>query len=345
MGLAVAGERQPQRLLGAGLADRAGDGDDLRRASARARARARSRKPSSTSGTTSSGASAGTLPRWSAATTASPAPALSAAATKSWPSRLSPLMAKNASPGAMVRVSIEMPGTDGGRRIARAWRASRPPSPSTVQSGDRSCHLPRKRGRDRLVVAERQHPFADDLAGFMALAGDQQHVAALQLRDRRRGSPRARSPISIAPGAAGRIAARIAAGSSLRGLSSVTMTRSAFSRRDRAHHRPLAGVAVAAAAEHHDEPARARRAAAPRAPWRARRACGRSRRRSARRCCSPTSSSRPLAPLSCASAANTRRRLAAGRDGKAGRDQRVLDLEGADQRQAHRVVAARHARA
>jgi hypothetical protein len=28
------------------------------------------------------------------------------------------------------------------------------------------------------VVAERKHLFADDLAGFMALAGDQQHVAA-----------------------------------------------------------------------------------------------------------------------------------------------------------------------
>ena len=51
---------------------------------------------------------------------------------------------------------------------------------------------------------------------------------------------------------------------------------------DRAHQRPLGGVAVAAAAEHAPEPAAARlgeRRAARRAPSRARRACGRSRRR------------------------------------------------------------------
>ena len=52
------------------------------------------------------------------------------------------------------------------------------------RAADRSCHLPLERGRDRFVVAERQHLFADDLAGFMALAGDQQHVAAAQLRNR-----------------------------------------------------------------------------------------------------------------------------------------------------------------
>jgi len=37
--------------------------------------------------------------------------------------------------------------------------------------------FPRQRAGDRLVVAERQHLLADDLAGFMALAGDQQRVA------------------------------------------------------------------------------------------------------------------------------------------------------------------------
>ena len=44
---------------------------------------------------------------------------------------------------------------------------------------------------------------------------------------RRGGWRRARSPISIAPGAAARIAARISAAISVRGLSSVTMTMSA----------------------------------------------------------------------------------------------------------------------
>ena len=55
--LAVARQRELQRLLGAGLADRAGDADELWRCCARGpRAPARS-APSSTSGTTSSGAS------------------------------------------------------------------------------------------------------------------------------------------------------------------------------------------------------------------------------------------------------------------------------------------------
>ena len=64
----------------------------------------------------------------------------------------------------------------------------------------------------------------------------------------------ARSPISCAPGAAARMAARMLAASSLRGLSSVTMTTSAPSRGDLAHHRPLALITVAAAAKHHDQP-------------------------------------------------------------------------------------------
>ena len=57
--------------------------------------------------------------------------------------------------------------------------------------------------------------------------------------------------------------------------------------RDRAHQRPLGGVAVAAAAEHAPERAAARlgeRRAARRAPSRARRACARSRRRPRARC-------------------------------------------------------------
>ena len=59
----------------------------------------------------------------------------------------------------------------------------------------------------------------------------------------------------MAPGAPARIAARIADGFSLRGLSSVTITTSAFSAARLAHQRPLAGIAVAASAEHNHEPA------------------------------------------------------------------------------------------
>src|SRR6185437_12776993 len=106
MGLAVGREREPQGFLGSGLADRAGDSDHFG-----ADARARSRKAPSTSGTINSGASVENFRRWLRPITAVPAPALSAAATKSWPSRLSPLMAKNASPLARPRLSIERPGT------------------------------------------------------------------------------------------------------------------------------------------------------------------------------------------------------------------------------------------
>ncbi len=124
---------------------------------------------------------------------------------------------------------------------------------------------------------------ADDLPGFVALAGDQQRVALLQHRRRRRGSPRARSPISSAPGRGGEnrgadrgrvLRARIVVGDD------DDVGRAG---RDLAHDRPLARVAVAAAAEDDDRAGRARRGAARPAPSPARRACGRSRRTRRRR--------------------------------------------------------------
>ena len=76
-----------------------------------------------------------------------------------------------------------------------------------------------------------------------------------QLARSRCGSPRRgrRSRPRPAPPAGSRRGSRLA--SSLRGLSSVTMTRSAFSAAICAHHRPLARIAVAAGAEHHDQAA------------------------------------------------------------------------------------------
>ena len=53
-------------------------------------------------------------------------------------------------------------------------------------------------------------------------------------------------------------ASMMAAGSSLRGLSEVTTTTSAPRGRDLPHERALGAVAVAAAAEDHDHPARRR---------------------------------------------------------------------------------------
>ena len=56
------------------------------------------------------------------------APAFSAAATKSWPSCTSPLMAKNASPGASVRLSIDMPVIAVRQRAAALGAHRRAPS-------------------------------------------------------------------------------------------------------------------------------------------------------------------------------------------------------------------------
>ncbi len=50
------------------------------------------------------------------------------------------------------------------------------------------------------------------------------------------------------------ISSMIRSGSSERGLSEVTITCVGQARRDRAHQRPLAAVAVAAGAEHADHP-------------------------------------------------------------------------------------------
>ena len=143
------------------------------------------------------------------------------------------------------------------RRARRAARSARPASRSVRLRVHNASVMPPPRSAARATSASENGSVRspDDLAGFMTLAGDHQRVARRRASRSRRGSPRARSPISRAPGAAARMAARIAAGSSERGLSSVTIDDVGAARRDRAHHRPLAGVAVAAAAEDDDEPA------------------------------------------------------------------------------------------
>src|SRR3954469_20756751 len=46
-----------------------------------------------------------------------------------------------------------------------------------------SCHPRCERGGHRLVIAERQDLVADDLAGLVPLAGDQERITGLQRRD------------------------------------------------------------------------------------------------------------------------------------------------------------------
>src|SRR5262245_16415818 len=106
---------------------------------------------------------------------AAAAPALKAAGTNSWPSRAS-LRATNTSPGTRLRVSMENPlmvsdGTPSASPCAAATSSAHCHSGSCIDRGLR------QRGAHRLVVRERQDCGADDLAGLMALAGDEQHVA------------------------------------------------------------------------------------------------------------------------------------------------------------------------
>jgi hypothetical protein len=72
-------------------------------------------------------------------------------------------------------------------------------------------------------IVERQHSIADNLALLMPLAREQDDVIRPRPLDRRRDRS-APSADLLAPGAPAITAARIAEGSSDRGLSSVTIT-------------------------------------------------------------------------------------------------------------------------
>ena len=158
------------------------------------------------------------------------------------------------------------------------------PSPPTTAAISRQRHRDHRRRRPVRASAEDlaarppgrrtgSTASADLLPCLVTLAGDQHGVPGRGPRASARSIAARRSPTShdlaprrprLAPRPA--IAARIAAGSSLRGLSSVTTSTSASRGRDLAHQRALALVAVAAGAEHDDQPSRASPGAARRAP-------------------------------------------------------------------------------
>ena len=101
---------------------------------------------------------------------------------------------------------------------------------------------------------------ADDLIVLVALAGDQHGIARLAERDapaRSRARDRARSARAAGAARPLTMSATIASPSSVRGLSSVTITTIGEPLGDRAHQRTLARIAIAAAAEHADQLARA----------------------------------------------------------------------------------------
>src|SRR6188474_3014334 len=109
---------------------------------------------------------------------AAAAPALNAAGTNSWPSRAS-FRATNTSPGSRLRVSMEKP----------VMRRDGAPSASPRAAATRSAHSQSDSGIDRclrqggphcIVIREGQHGCADDLAGLVALAGNQQHISVAE---------------------------------------------------------------------------------------------------------------------------------------------------------------------
>ncbi len=204
---------------------------------------------------------------------------------------------------------------------------------SAVHSARSHATLPPSAAATAVVVGERQYPVADDLAGFVALAGDQQHVAGLQLRD---GVADRLAAVADLDGAGrrARIAARIAAGFSLRGLSSVTMTRSAFSAAIAPMSGRLPGSRSPPAPNTTTSRPVAHTAAARPAPWRARRACGRNRQRSARRRARRRARAGPSRPRAFPAPRTPPPDRSPSRSQARG-DKRVRDLEGADQRQAY----------
>ena len=189
-----------------------------------------------------------------------------------------PTSATNRSPGASVRRVDRDAGRDpvavGRCRRSRRDRLGRPEA-----AHDAVPPASRRRRAQHLGIVERQCPVADDLAGLVALAGDQQRVAGGERREGRADRLVAVADLEGAAGAGQHRRADRGRRPRCAGLSSVTMTTSA----SRAAISPISGrlpaIAVAAAAEHHHQPAASCAGAGPPAPSPAPRACGRSRRR------------------------------------------------------------------
>ena len=354
MGLALLGQDVAQGLLGAGLADRAGHRDDLGAASGRGRRRRGASIAVRTGrrryGTQRRAVRRAARRRGPRRTTAAPAPRPRASATKSWPSRVSPRMAKNRSPGWSVRVSIEAPPIGRSAPIRRPpvrgfellagpeCGHDRPPSPSGGRVGDARRAGPRG-PRTAGCDPPRSGRFHDPC---------RRRPARRRARARRTARPDRLGPVADLLGARGRgqDRRRIAAGSSVRGLSSVTMTVSASrcamapisGRLPRSRSPPQPNTTTSrpdakgrSARQHafqrlglvgvvdEDRGRPAPRRSAP---------CGRARRRDGpERANTPSGSAAPVAMA------------------EAGRDQGVLDLELADERQPQRRGRGRRRRA
>ena len=184
---AAGGEREPQHLLGAGLADRAGHRRRSRAERARARrrpaapCRARCRRPRRPGRMRRSLGARASHERRGGAGGEGARDVIMAVVR-------SPLIAMNSSPGLQACACRS-------RRRSRAARAARSArrergvnssgAPQAVAHASPLDRRPRALG-----VGKRQRAVADDLAGFMAFAGDDQRVARPSASRRPRGSPR-----------------------------------------------------------------------------------------------------------------------------------------------------------
>ena len=152
-------------------------------ATMRALLRARAARPIASSAASESptrSSAPSSAPRGSPWTPARPPPRfLKASPTKSCPSR-SAFRATNTSPGAIVRVSMEKPVTRSRRRAVGAGLRRRDQLvPLPQRLGHASVGL-RQHGAHHVVIRERNDRGAYDLAGFVALARHQQHVAGAE---------------------------------------------------------------------------------------------------------------------------------------------------------------------
>ena len=280
-GSRLARQHEAQRLLGAGLADRAGHRRRSARPCAGARRSPSRRMASSTSGTTTSG----------------PAPSNSAARSSAIDRRGRALRQRVAHEIVTV-ARLALDGEEEVARLAACACRSKRRSPASTAAADaarrsrrrspresrgacsslRSPQWPPGPRRDPRTAGSgrrRSGPFHGLCRPRPARRLPEARCTAVRMAS-------ARSPISRAPGAPSMISARIAAGSSERGLSSVTMTASAFSTAIRPMSGRLPRSRSPPQPNDADEPALARRDAARRAHGPAHRACGRNRRCRAR---------------------------------------------------------------
>ena len=196
-----------------------------------------------------------TAPRPAAPPARRPRRARGAAATKSCAVEFGPRSATNSSPAASVRLSLETaPYARSAPTSRAAGRLRRILQGALHAAAPEACATPRSP-----IAEAARRIVAVDLIVLVPLAGDEHHVAGRGRVASAAAIAAPRSWITRARRAArcrAAIAADDRAGSSERGLSSVTMIWSASCVGDRAHHRPLARIAVAAAAEHAPQLAR-----------------------------------------------------------------------------------------